>query len=141
MFKHRAGFALFVAFITFVPVPFYMVFCLGIVPLLWIEVFFMRSLLTVFSSEGTVVNFLAIGAFGIGMFIVHSAINFTILFFVSVFLRTLLFRFFSRPYAATAAWLIIAVLGVASFFHIYVLRGENAAYFLNLWDLWVHSPI
>lgn len=113
--------ALFVAFIFLVPVPYFMLVVGGLVPTVCIMYFFAQGLIVAlpkFSAEG----FAMLGIFG-----AHIVIFGGLLYLAALAFTWVLRRYLPRRLAAAIVLGLIAALIIASNFEIYRVPGHNSA--------------
>jgi hypothetical protein len=113
---------LFAVSVLVAPVPFFILFLGGFVPLPFTCAFFLRGLTT---GDGA---FLWVGILG-----VHVLIDGGIVYAAAAVVSRLLFALFPMRVAVRAVGFVIAVEAVATFLPIYALEGDSR--YFTLWGL------
>jgi hypothetical protein len=108
-------------FVLLAPVPFFLLFIVGLMPLGWIAWVFLREL--------------ASGDVFIALFGVHVVADVGILYLVSWMVCRTLFGMLSLERAVFAVKLLVAAQVVAACFPIYVLAGDPDAQWISLWGV------
>jgi hypothetical protein len=124
--------ALFAASVLFAPVPFWMLFVGGLVPLVSIAVYFIVELVGSLAQGGEAVVIFA------GIFAAHVVVDSLLLYLLSALVCGVLFRLLPTRAAVYAVYPLIVGELAASFSPIYMLVGEHNTDMFNIWSVW-HS--
>jgi hypothetical protein len=117
--RRRAASVLLITSFFFVPVPFCMLFVVGMLPFAWITAFFVA---------------MGMNYFLIILFAIHIVIDIGILFLGCTTVSRLLFRIFSTRNAIFLTALVVALELGASFLSL--VLGERDWELFNPWILW-----
>ncbi len=122
---------LFATSVLFTPVPFSMLFIVGLVPLFCTAVFFLRGIAVSVpgNTGGEALLMPAILA-------AHLIVDGGILYLVATVICRLLFGLCPTRFAIFAVGLLLSGEVIASFFPVNLLAGEHDTRFLPLWRVW-----
>lgn len=127
----RATRVLFAASLLFVPMPFSMLFVVGLVPLSCAATFFLRTLTG--TSSGSVASDPLLVPL---MLAVHLLVDGGLLYLIWRAVCRLLFAHCRRRVAISAVVLLLSGQAIASFFPVYVIAGEHDTTVMPLWRVW-----
>jgi len=124
---------LFATSVLFVPVPFFMLFVVGLVPLASIGVFFIAGLVDDLERGGEGIMLT------VAILISHVVVDAFLLYVLSALVCGVLFGLLPTRVAVLAVGLLVAGELVAAFFPIYTLAGEHNRERLDFWRIWLDT--
>ena len=129
--RRRATRVLFAASLLFAPMPFSMLFVVGLVPLSWTIDYFLRMIMVTPRGVGAGETPLVAVILA-----VHLIVDGGLLYLLWTVICRLLFRFFPGRAATSAVVLLLSGQVIASFFPVYLLAGEHDTDVVPLMRVW-----